>query len=87
MTAAPPLPAVPWLRSGTSEEQQILVGASIRPLDTGRLKMDALELTTHLTAALEQPDYPTTVVMANGTILTYGPPVLKDHLVMKILRT
>ena len=45
--------------------------------------MDVLELINHLSAALVQPSYPTTVLKADNSLFTYGPPILKDQQVMK----
>ena len=89
MATAPPLPHIPWRLSSATEEQPRHVGACIRPpasllpSDAGRLKMDVLELATHLATALVQPSYPTTVLKADNSLFTYGPPIVKDQQVMR----
>ena len=79
----PQLPAVPWSRAGSAAAQANPNGSGIRPLDTGRLKMDAAVLTQLLTAALSNSEHPTTMAIGCGKALTFCPPVFRDRMVSR----
>ena len=83
----PQLPAVPWSRTGDAAVQAKPIGLGIRPLDTGRLKMDGKvspeALAQYLIAALGDNKHPTTMAVGLGKALTFGPPVFRDRMVSR----